>query len=89
MAEENDPAMGEEPLPLVQIEGQNRYPIGVEKIATFSCVIASILLISPALSADVPLPDLVQTILAVCGLPISGFVVARILTIVIHRAATS
>ncbi|MBT4060235.1 MAG: hypothetical protein HOE69_08055 [Euryarchaeota archaeon] len=86
---ESDPAEGEKPMPGVQLEGQRKYPTSIEKMVTVCCIIASLLLIGPALSADLSIPSIIQTPLAFCGLPLAGFITARLLTIPIHASATS
>ena len=79
-------ADGEEPMP-VQISGQQSYPMLLEKIVSVIGLVTAILMIPPALAADLPIPNLLQSILVICGLPIACFSLARILTIPIHRAA--
>ncbi len=83
----SDAAEGELPMP-VQISGQQSYPMLLEKIVSIIGLISAILMIPPALAADLPIPNILQSILVICGLPIAGFVLARILTIPIHRIAT-
>ncbi len=82
------PAEGAEPMPNVQIKGQQPYPMLLEKLISIAGLVAALLMIPPALSADLPIPNLLQFVLVVCGLPITGFALARLLTIPIHRVAT-
>jgi len=76
-------------MPGVELEGQQVYPTGLEKFVSIACVGASVLMIAPALAADLVLPGLIQAPLIICGLPIIGFSIARLLTHVIHFAATN
>jgi|TARA_B110000014_G_scaffold257194_1_gene241403 hypothetical protein len=76
-------------MPGVELEGQQVYPTGLEKFVSIACVGASVLMIVPALAADLVLPGLIQAPLIICGLPIIGFSIARLLTHVIHFAATN
>jgi hypothetical protein len=75
-------------MPGVQIEGQRAYPMLLEKLVSIACVGAALLMIGPTLSADLSIPRIIQVPLAICGLPLAGFVMARILTLTIHSAAT-
>ena len=88
MNESNDSSEGADPMPGVQLEGQQQYPMLIEKIVTYAVVASSFLLIIPALSADLSLPTFLQYVLAFCGLPIAGFAIARLLIIPIHSVAT-
>lgn len=83
MGDPLDATDGAEPHPEVQIEGQRHYPLFVEKLVTFSVFIASLLMIPPALAADLPLGFL-QAPLIICGFPIIGLLVARLLTLPIQ-----
>ncbi len=83
----SDPAEGEQPMP-VQITEQQPYPMFLEKIVSIIGLVSALLMIPPALAADLPIPNIVQSILVICGLPIVGFTLARVLTIPIHRVST-
>jgi hypothetical protein len=48
-----------------------------------------VLMIVPALSADLSLPGIIHVPLVIFGLPVIGFSIARLLTHVIHFAATN
>ncbi len=89
MSDSQDPSEGAQPMPGVELEGQQVYPTGLEKFVSIACVGASVLMIVPALAADLVLPGLIQAPLIICGLPIIGFSIARLLTHVIHFAATN
>mgnify|MGYP004323533703 FL=1 len=89
MSDSQDPSEGAQPMPGVELEGQQVYPTGLEKFVSIACVGASVLMIAPALAADLVLPGLIQAPLIICGLPIIGFSIARLLTHVIHFAATN
>jgi len=84
----SDPAEGAEPMPNVQTKGQQPYPMLLEKLVSIAGLVAAIMMIPPALSADLPIPNILQIVLVICGLPITGFALARLLTIPIHRVAT-
>ena len=89
MSDSQDPSEGAQPMPGVELEGQQVYPTGLEKFVSIACVGASVLMIVPALAADLVIPGLIQAPLIICGLPIIGFSIARLLTHVIHFAATN
>jgi len=89
VSDSQDPSEGAQPMPGVELEGQQVYPTGLEKFVSIACVGASVLMIAPALAADLVLPGLIQAPLIICGLPIIGFSIARLLTHVIHFAATN
>ena len=89
MSDSQDPSEGAQPMPGVELEGQQVYPTGLEKFVSIACVGASVLMIAPALAADLVLPGLIQAPLIICGLPIIGFSIARLLTHVIHFTATN
>jgi len=88
LTDKSCPAEGAEPMPDVQVEGQQSYPMLLEKWVSIAGLVAALLMIPPALSADLPIPNLLHIVLVICGLPITGFALARLLTIPIHRAAT-
>ncbi len=89
MSDSQDPSEGAQPMPGVELEGQQVYPTGLEKFVSIACVGASVLMIAPLLGADLILPGFIQAPLIICGLPILGFTIARLLTHAIHYAATN
>ena len=89
MSESLDPSEGAQPMPMIELEGQRAYPTGLEKFVSIACVGAAVMMIAPALSADLPLPGLIHVPLVICGLPVIGFSIARLLTHVIHITATN
>ena len=89
VSDSQDVCEGAQPMPGVELEGQQVYPTGLEKFVSIACVGASVLMIAPALAADLVLPGLIQAPLIICGLPIIGFSIARLLTHVIHFTATN
>lgn len=89
MSDSLDPSEGAKPMPGVELEGQQAYPTGLEKFVSITCIGASVLMIAPILAADLALPGLIQAPLVICGLPILGFSIARLLTSAIHFAATN
>jgi hypothetical protein len=76
-------------MPGIELEGQRAYPTGLEKFVSIACVGAAVLMIVPTLSADLSLPGIIHAPLVICGLPVIGFSIARLLTHVIHVAATN
>ncbi len=86
MTGHDDPAEGAEPHPEVQLEGQRQYPLGLEKLITFSVVLASLLLIPSTLAADLPFGPF-QAPLVICGLPLLGLFSSRLLTLPIQMVA--
>lgn len=89
MSDSHDPSEGAQPMPGIELEGQQVYPTGLEKFVSIACVGASVLMIAPALASDLSLPGLIQAPLVICGLPLIGFSIARLLTHIIHFAATN
>ena len=89
MSDSQDVCEGAQPMPGVELEGQQVYPTGLEKFVSMASVGASVEMSVPALAADLVLPGLIQAPLIICGLPIIGFSIARLLTHVIHFTATN
>lgn len=89
MSESLDPSEGAQPMPGIELEGQRAYPTGLEKFVSIACVGAALLMIIPALSADLSLPGIIHVPLVICGLPVIGLSIARLLTNVIHFTATN
>jgi hypothetical protein len=88
MTEGDDPADGANPLPGVDLNADRPYPLFLERLVTMTCLLSALLLIRPTMAADFPIGGILQTLFAYCGLPILGFVVARLLLIPIQAAAT-
>ena len=89
VSDSHDPSEGAQPMPGIELEGQQVYPTGLEKFVSIACVGASVLMIAPVLASDLSLPGLIQAPLVICGLPLIGFSIARLLTHTIHFAATN
>lgn len=89
LTDDDDPADGAEPLPGVDLTADRPYPLLLERVVTTACLLTALLLIRPTLAADFPIGGILQILFAFCGLPLVGFVVARLLLIPIHAAATA